>query len=501
MQADTLNEKANREQRGLKNGLFTFLFRSPSETLLSKTGNYLVLGMAYLAGVFHWAWLINFGKLHFKYMDWQKFYDYYGVIKKAMDENTIPYFMPYYFKGTNQFLAVPETDLSPTIFLLNYLSVDEFFLAQMIIVYSLGFLGCLWLKKNYQWSLFTFLFFFLIFSFNGHIVSHIAIGHWPWVSYFLFSFFLVWVLKLVEGDHSVPHGTRLSWILFGMLLLGGVHTFVWCLIFLFLLCLRQKRFWKPVVAGVGLSLVFSLYRLLPAAITFFGYKNDFISGFPSISAFWNSLTAVHGQEIIMSQNLENNFAIWWWEIDHYIGIIGLAVLVYFGIFLRLKEKSSWGINDYRVLNIPMLILTIFSFGSIFEMITYLPIPLITVERVSTRFLIVPLLLLLVISSIWMQQMFNRMSANWGVLCVALVGIILEGFLFVKHSAGWQVNIWQVKLAGLGITMDFPLSEWAKSVEEYYPLIVQISYSVSLMAILAFVAGTAYFSKRGGEKEV
>ena len=463
-QVGSLKEKLYSSQQNLKTGLFAFLFRSPSETPVSKTGNYLVLCIAYLAGVFHWAWLINFGRMHDKYMDWQKFFDYYGVIKKALTEGSIPYFMPYFFKGTNQFLAIPETDLSPTIFLLSYLSVEDFFLAQIIIAYSLGFIGCLWLKKNYQWSLFTFLFFFLLFSFNGHIVSHIAIGHWPWISYFVFSFFLVWIFRLVEGDLSIPHGARLSWILFGMLLFGGVHTFVWCLIFLFLLCLRQKRFWKPVVIGVGLSLVFSLYRLLPAAITFFGYKNDFISGFPSVLIFWNALTSVHGQENILNLGLEDNFAAWWWEVDHFIGIIGLVALVYFGIFLRLKEKSSWGINDYRVLNIPMLVLAILSLGNIYEIFTYIPIPLITVERVSTRFLIVPLLILLVISCIWMQQMFNRLSANWSLMGIALAGILIEGFLFVEHSAGWQVTIWdwaksvEGYLANLGITMDFPLSD-------------------------------------------
>ena len=396
-QADSLKEKLSLFQQKLKNGLFAFLFRPLPENSASKIGSNLILCIAYLAGLFLWAWLINFGNIQFKYMDWQKFFDYYGVIKSALAENSIPYFMPHYFKGTNQFLALPETDLSPTVFLLNYLSVEEFFTFQIVFVYSLGFVGCLWLKNIYQWSLFTFLFFFLLFSFNGHIVSHIAFGHWPWISYFVLSFFLVWVFKLVEGDISSLHGTHLAWIFFAMLLFGGVHTFAWCLIFLILLCLRQKQFWRPVGIGVGLFLVFSSYRILPAAITFFGYKNNFISGFPSISVFWDALTSVNEQENIPRPGWDTNFAAWWWEIDHYIGIIGLVTLVNFGIFLRLKEKSSWGISDYRVLNIPLLVMVILSLGSIYEVFTYIPIPLITVERVSTRFLIIPLLILMVVS--------------------------------------------------------------------------------------------------------
>lgn len=494
-----LNEKSQSPVENFKDGLYEFLFRPPSEKLVSKAGNYFVLGIAYIVGMFHWAWLINYGKIDYKYMDWDMFFNCYKVIQKSLAENSIPYFMPYFYKGTNQFFSFPSTDIFPTVFLLKFLSVDEFFLFQMVFVYSLGFVGCLWLKQIYKWSLFTFVFFFLIFNFNGHIVSHISIGHWPWISYFTLSFFLVWVFKLVEGDLSVRHGTRLAWVFFAMLLFGGVHTFVWCLIFLLLLCLCQKQYWKPVMIGTGLSLVFSLFRLLPAAITFFGYKNEFISGFPSVSVFWNALTSVGGGAVL-SLGLGNDFSVWWWELDHYIGVIGVVVLVYFGIFLRLKEKNSWGINDYRVLNIPMLILAILSFGSIYEIFTLIPIPFISVERVPTRFLIIPLLILLVISCIWMQQMFNRLSANWGVMCIALTGILIEGFLFMEHSAGWQIKVWEAKLSGLGVTMDTELSSWAKSVEGLYIPVVQISYLMSLIALVAFVAGTIYFKRKSREKE-
>jgi hypothetical protein len=489
-----LKEKWQSPVENFKSGLFEFLFRPASETLVFKAGNYLILGVAYLGGVFHWAWLINYGRVHVKYMDWEMFFNCYEVIQRALVENVIPYFMPFSFKGTNQFLAFPSTDLFPTIFLLKFFSVEEFFLFQIIFAYSLGFVGCLWLKKTYQWSLFTFLFFFLIFNFNGHVVSHIAIGHWPWISYFMLSFFAVWVFKLVEGDLSVLHGTRLSWVFFAMLLFGGLHTFVWCLIFLLLLCLCQKKFWKPVVIGVGLSLIFSLCRLLPAAVTFFGYENEFISGFPSASVFWNALTSVEGGAVL-SLGLGNDFSVWWWEVDHYIGIIGLGVIMYFGVFLRLTKKNEWGINDYRMLNIPMLILTIFTFGSLYKLFAVIPIPFISVERVSTRFLIIPLLILLVVSCVWMQQMFNRLSARWSVMLIAVVGIFIQGFLFIKHSAGWHVNIWGNKLANLGVTMDTELSSWAKSVEVYYVPVVQISYLISLIAIVAFVAVSLYFNKR------
>ncbi len=495
-----LKEKFRTFQGNLKNKLFELLFRPSSETLVSKTVNYLVLCMAYLGGVFHWAWLINYGRVHVKYFDWQKFFDYYGVIQKALFEKSIPYFMPYSYKGTNQFLAIPETDLSPTIFLLKFLSVEEFFLAQIIIVYSLGFTGCLWLKQRYQWSLVTFLFFLLPFSMNGHIVSHIAIGHWPWISYFLLSFFLLWVFRLVEGDRSSMHGARLSWVLFGILLLGGVHTFVWCLLFVFLLCLFQKQYWKPVLIGVALAIMFSSYRMIPTAITYFAYKNNFVSGFPSISVFWQALTSVKGQENMLTLGFGPNGEAPWWEVDHYIGIIGLAALAYFGVFLRLTKQKEWGLDGYRVLNGPMLILTIFSLGSLFKLFTLIPIPFISIERVSSRFIIIPILILLVISCIWMQHMFNRLSPRWTLILGFLAGLFVHGFMFVEHSAIWQVKVWGDTLSDVIIPMYDTASSWAKSVEWLYVPAVQISYLISLFALMAFLAGYVYFYKKNREKE-
>ncbi len=328
----SLKEKLYLAQQNLKNVLFAFLFRLPPETPVSKIGSFLFLAITYLAGVFHWAWLINFGKVQHRYIDWQMFYDFYQVTQNALIEKSIPYFMPYNYKGTNQFLAVPATDLFPSVYLLKFLSVEDFFLTQLIVVYSLGFLSCLWLKRKYQWSLVSFVAFFLLFNFNGHITSHLAVGHWSWIAYFLLPFFVGWVLSLVEGDDSGSRPVKLTFVLCGILLLGGLHPFVWCLLFLLLLCLFQKRYWKPILTGVALALVFSTYRILPAAITFWDYKNPFMYGFPTSSVFWSALTSIYQSPgVILDMRYSEELSMPWWEVDHYISILGLGFLLYFGL--------------------------------------------------------------------------------------------------------------------------------------------------------------------------
>jgi hypothetical protein len=490
-QNDSLKEKFCLPAQTLRNGLFEFLFRPPSETLISKTGNYLFLSIAYLAGMFHWVWFVHFGNVANRYIDWQKFFEFYEVTQSALLEKSIPYFMPYFHKGTNQFLAIPETDLSPTILLLGFLSIKEVFLVQMIVVYSLGFLGCLMLKRKYRWSLVSFAAFFLLFNFNGHITSHLAVGHWPWISYFLLPFFMGWVLSLVEEDVVGSRPGRLAFVLFGILLLGGLHPFVWCLLLLIALCLCKKRYWKPILIGVGLALVFSTYRILPAAVTFWGYQNPFMSGFPSLSVLWNALTSIYqSQEVLLNMKYSEQLPMW--EVDHYVSVLGLGFLVYFGLWRRWREREA--LTDYRVLNIPMLLITIFSFGAIFGIISYLPIPLISVERIPSRFLIVPILFLLVLSCIWLQKTFDRLRPGWGIQALSVAGLLYGGVFLAMHSLAWYERTANLRIVPGHLHHIEAASDWAKSVEEYYVLVVQISYLISLAALLAFVVGSIY-SKR------
>ena len=477
--------------QNFKRQLFGFVFRSPSSGVGSRMADYCLLGIAYLAGVFHWAWILNYGRVDYKFFDWQKFFDYYGVLKKALMENSIPWFMPHYYKGTNQFLAIPETDLSPTTFLLKFLSVDEFFLAQSLILYSLGFVGSLMIRKKYQWSLFAFLCFFLIFNFNGHIVSHLTFGHWPWISYFLFPFYLLWTLRLVEGDCSPAHGARLAVLMSGILLLGGLHTFFWCLFFLGLVCLFQKKFFKPVLIGTGLCVAISSYRIIPAMFTYFGYKNKFAFGFPSIPEFFESMILIREFKTVLGPVLDKIGYYGWWEINHYIGVLGLGFVLYFGINLRRLQEEKWEGQDYRILDGPMVIMTILSFSFIYGLITLLPIPLITVERISSRFFIIPLLILMTLACMGMQQRFERESETWSLMGLALAGLLFEGLMLLSHSFAWQVRSLQFEMEKEGIRAVDPVSEWARSMEAYYVPVVQGSYLISALALAGFLGTVLY----------
>lgn len=214
-------------------------------------------------------------------------------------------------------------------------------------------------------------------------------------------------------------------------------------------------------------------------------------GFPSFSVLWSALTSIYqSQGVILDMKYSKDVSMPWWEVDHYISILGLGFLLYFGFWRRWKEKDS--LTNYRILNLPMLLVAIFSFGAIFGFIAHLPLPLISVERTPSRFLILPILILLVLSCIWMQRLLDRLRPGWIVQVFAVVGVAYEGMLLMEHSSVWYEHASKIKLAPGFLQGIEPTSAWAKSMEVYYVPVVHMSYLVSLIAIAAFVAGWLYF---------
>jgi hypothetical protein len=65
---------------------------------------------------------------------------------------------------------------------------------------------------------------------------------------------------------------------------------------------------------------------------------------------------------------------------------------------------------------------------------------------------------------------------------------------MMHSSVWFEQASKVKIPLEYFQRELPVSEWARSVEELYVTSVQVSFLISLAALLAFVAVSIYFRK-------
>jgi len=85
----------------------------------SRKLTWLVLYSLFLGGVVHWGFFFHWGDMQFASADWPKEQYYYSVLRAAVTEPAIPYYVSP-SRGDPRFLGIPETVLSPQIILMTF---------------------------------------------------------------------------------------------------------------------------------------------------------------------------------------------------------------------------------------------------------------------------------------------------------------------------------------------------------------------------------------------
>jgi len=396
----------------------------------------VILAVIFAAGFIHWTLFFHNGDISFNAHDWQKEYRYYSILKEAIDSGVMPYHVAIAFHGTNRFLALPETNLSPQIFLLSFMNVGRFVLINVLILYSLGFFGCLLIMRRYRLSILPFTLLFLLFNFNGHLTSHLGVGHSMWGAYFLLPFFLLFVLDLTEGRSNRTTPVKLAFVLFFIMLQGGLHIFVWCITFLLLLLIFNWRHVKPIILSILFGAILSAFRLIPAGFALADRRERFIWSYPTLRDLIDSLITIRQQT---PERLLPWGTVGWWEYDMYIGIIGLAFIIWFGVALRFSKDPDLAHHRYRGFDLPILIMGMFSLSYFHAFLTRIPLPLLRSERVATRFIVLPLILLAVLASVRLSDVLGKFRQSVKFKVAAIVAIAVTALGFVDHSFLWSVG--------------------------------------------------------------
>jgi len=388
----------------------------------------------YLLGLLHWCLFLNWGKVPFDLHDWTQAGAYFSFLRQAFLTNQLPLHIGSTLAETNRYLAQPETLISPQAYLLRFLEPGLFTLVNFLILYSVGFAGLLLLRKRYSLAPAAFSVLFLLFNFNGHITAHYAVGHVEWTGYFFLPFFVLLLLKVLDGEKPGWKWVLcVSLTLFAITLQGAFHFHLWCLIFLLAWGLfSPKKYLVPAIKATLFSLLLSLVRLLPPAIQYVGGGKAFISGFPTITDLFSALVVLKYPAEALSSPFKS---LGWWEVDTYIGLIGLAFLLYFGIYQTWHKGSAT-----KTLLAPIAVVTFLSIGQIYSVINHLPIPLTDSERVSSRFLIVPVVVLITLGSIYFQETLIKHGHRSLVERIFSLGVlILLAHDLYQHSRIWRVT--------------------------------------------------------------
>jgi hypothetical protein len=400
----------------------------------------------FLAGLLLWTFFLNRGNLTFNYADWAEVNGpRLAIVQDAARQNILPLHTDNTtgLRGaTDRYLGIADTPFSPQFYLLRFLSLGQFTLLNTLLLYSLGYLGLLLLGRKYRLSLFVFTLLFLIFNFNGHVVSHMAVGHINFAGHFLLPFLALVLLEVLEKPWSWRWVLKTALVLLTIFLQGDFHLYVWALIFMALLALVQpRRCFKPIlIAGVA-TVAVCLVRILPPISVLAQMDTDFKNGFASLWDMLRALAVLRGpQESFQDLTILNTLGVW--EMDTYVGVLGALFVGWFGVLLPLRKRK--GLNQFQDadegLLVPALLLALLSFGTLYKfVVTLLPVPIFSGERVTSRFLVLPLVMIAVLAGLNLQHSLESWKQSLLEKGLLLGLLFVEAFELLQHFKLWRVS--------------------------------------------------------------
>ncbi len=395
-----------------------------------------LLAVLYLGGLVHWALFLGtftqpLRGPTFSFEDWPKEYRYASILQQAVRQGEVPYFISRPIH-TRRFLALPEVSWSPQVVLLRVLEPGRFVLANTCLLYSTGFLGLLLLARRLRLGSLPLVFLFLLFFLNGHLTAHLAVGHSMWAAHLLLPWFClaVWAFAEHPEDRRAPVGVAL--VLFLLLLQGGFHLFVWCVMLVGLIGLFDRRKLRPAAAALLWTAALGLCRLLPAYFLLERKDQTFLSGFPSVAVLWHGLVSLVPADAAAAGGHFGQLQSW--EYDFYVGLVGLAWLLFFGVYRawRGPRHASLGLAS------PLVLMALLSLDDLYAPWNALPIPLLSAERVSSRLLLLPLLFLALFSARRMQEWLRERPHGLRP-ALAIVGALALAGSLLSHSRLWRLE--------------------------------------------------------------
>ncbi len=406
-------------------------------SLLRRWSILLFLIGLYLLGYVHWTLFFNLGSPEtFKTMfDWGREFHYYNGLRDGLLKGEIPYHVAVPDHHTDRLLGIPEVILSPQIVLLRFMEPPQFVLVNTLLAFSIGFIGLLCLRARYRLSLLPFTMLYLIFNFNGHIAAHLGTGHAIWTGYFFFPLFIWLFLRAYEEPRAGPHWIPISLVLFLIVLQGFFHGYDWCIMLLVLAAIWNPGMRRTAVLSILASFLLSACRFWPGFMTLWEKDQGYISGYTTVLDWLAGMTVSRGFDYPPTGGYFGNLG--WSEFNYYIGVVAFAFLLYFGIYRRVRPEPGAERWSFAGLDIPLGIMTVLSFDYFLAITRFIPLPLISTERVASRFFGLPLLFIALFAAIRMQHGFCARKHRWETWMFLWAGALQTLFTLWDHTSLWN----------------------------------------------------------------
>jgi hypothetical protein len=470
----------------------------------SRSGRWmarLLLLTLFFGGAVSWYGFLNGGRIDFTRHDWVEAGHRYAFLRDAARKGVLPLHMPGMWalrNVTDRFASVADTNLSPHLFLLRFMGPGRFILLNSLMLYGVGFLGLILLRRRFRLSVLAFIALFLLLFFNGHIVAHVSVGHSHWAAYFLVPYFL-WLVFEVAGGNPRPWrwALFLSLYVLTILLQGAFHLFTASAFFLALLALVHPARFGLIGRGVIAASLLGAVRIVPPLLHAGEYDTSFLSGFSTVEELSEGL--LHLVPPIPEAVFRNNplNPLGWWEMDYFIGVTGLVFLAAFVAYLWQSDHARR--RDYARLLLPVVVMTAFTLGRTYKLFHDLGVPLLSTQRVSTRILFLPLGTMILLGVIGLQRWLDRRTTLPLARVGLAGGVVILGADLWTHFDSWRIE--QLPKIFGSAPVDLTLDTVANHPDlPYFAAITAgLLISVITFAGLVFLAGRE--SRRTGDSRV
>ncbi len=405
--------------------------------------------------------------------DWIKEQVYLNTLRLSLEQFLIPWSWEKSFYHSALFMANPEVVFTPDVLLLRVLSNNQFFYLHHCLFYAVGFFSLHRIASTLKLRPSVYLLIYLLFNFNGYITSHISEGHFQWTGYYLMPGFLFFLYESSRYQ-VVNRNDVLAGGVLGLLFANGsFHMAIWLSLFATLLFVFNRRSWLKFATVMVIGYGIGAFRIVPALIYFSPASTKGMqSGYTDFSLLLNALTQLRGHGY-GATTLSG-----WWEYSLYIGFTGLLLLTA-GFLLYLYSDLK-----YKQLKQPWVlaatVIFLLSLGNTWGILSTLQLPFGSIERLSTRFIIIPFLLSVVVSGYALNQLLEHLNDK----TINLFFCILVSFVGIDLF--YQLLNWSLIATELasGGAQEIPIINVTGIVPAHYKWVISIVWSLSGLAVLS-----------------
>ena len=474
-----------------------------SENQIEKEhGRYdrILLSTLYLLGIIHWVFFFFFvcpeggdkNLLHivsspaqwFRYEvitngDWFHDMNYMGVMKEALGT----FQMPYHVANLDQmnsvesrFLGTTTYITSPQIFLLYFMSPFTFSFLNLLFMYSIGFLCCLYFRRYFQLGIIPFVFLYLIFYYNGYFVSKfVAYGSWE-LGYYLMPLVVLLIfragnLKPADRKQQLRIGILLGLVIGAIVHQGSLSLLIHIMTFLAFWLIWNYRLWLFSLTAIIASFSLSFARLLPLTISrgpgansqlfeWGGYRDieHMVNGFVNLRKCFESAGNYSHKTILETG---------WHEYSVYIGLPAFLVIAYYALWAPFLKVGWLTFKNWSSLLFPCAMIVFCSIRQWKRLVIPDWVPLLNGEGLTSRFMIIPLLITLFIAAINLQGFIIKYWDRKRVRYFMVSFMVIIAMFLLNHSREWRMHSVQAKFESYKETIASDIIRNDLTFEEYY----------------------------------